>query len=64
MKTIHEMLVKGFKGRSLVYQALHLGETNILITEQQQKLLQGAIENKDYYEIKSIIQDFKHKSLI
>lgn len=60
-KTAYDLLSEGFKKRPVILTALKLGETKIPISKPVNKNLSKAIENNDYYEIKTIIRSL-HKS--
>ncbi len=60
MKTAYELL-NGLKMKPPIFQTLSLGETKIPLNNDQQKILDQAIEDKDYYEIKRFVSKL-HKS--
>ncbi len=55
-KTAYDLLSEGFKKRPVILRALKLGETKIPMSKPVNKNLSKAIENNDYYEIKTIIR--------
>jgi hypothetical protein len=54
-ETAYDLLVNGFIGKAQIIQTLNLGETRIPLDSAEHIILKQAIDNKDYYEIKSIV---------
>lgn len=54
-KTAFDLLSDGFRGDPPIFRTLKLGETKIQLNRDEYKILEDAIDNKDYYEIKSLL---------
>jgi hypothetical protein len=61
-KTAYDLLTDGFRGDPPISRMLRLGETKIPLNTEQCRILEKAIDNKDYYEIKCLLSKL-HKSL-
>jgi hypothetical protein len=58
-KTAFDLLSDGFRGDPPIFRTLKLGETKIPLNRDECKILEEAIHNKDYYEIKSLLSKLK-----